>query len=71
MIKLVFLVCLAASPTECGERVIPVFDRVTPVGCMMRAPATLAEWRATHPNWRIARWRCEGGNRARAEQRAG
>jgi len=71
MLKLVFLVCLSGSPDTCDERVIPIFDRVSPMGCMMQAPATLAQWRETHPGWSIARWRCSNDRRAEAAQEAG
>lgn len=66
MIKLVFLVCLAGSPDTCEEREIPIHETVTPMRCLMGAQPTLAEWRATHPGWRVASWRCEHEGHARA-----
>ncbi|MEM7529760.1 MAG: hypothetical protein AAF416_19175 [Pseudomonadota bacterium] len=59
MIELVFVVCLATAPDDCQRRTIPIYEPVSPMTCMMGAPATLAQWRETHPNWRVSRWRCE------------
>ncbi|MGF1553423.1 MAG: hypothetical protein ACFBWO_13135 [Paracoccaceae bacterium] len=68
MLKLVFLVCLATGPETCEQREIVIHEpEVTPMACLMGAPPTLAQWRATHPGWRIARWHCEGGEQARLD----
>ncbi|MEO0760376.1 MAG: hypothetical protein AAFZ09_00965 [Pseudomonadota bacterium] len=59
MISLVFTVCLAGVPDSCDTRRIPIFEPVTPMACLMQAQPTLAQWRATHPGYRIEGWRCE------------
>ncbi|MEO1456871.1 MAG: hypothetical protein AAFV49_04775 [Pseudomonadota bacterium] len=58
MLSLVFTVCLAADPGTCEQREIPVFEPISAMACTMAAPATIARWRATHPDWRVSRWTC-------------
>lgn len=57
MIELAFIACLTADPAACENKSL-VFLEMSPMTCMMRAQPTLAEWVETHPQWRIARWRC-------------
>jgi hypothetical protein len=64
MTELVFIACLAMSPTQCEERVL-TFTNVTPMTCAMGAQGVLAQWSGDRPGWRIARWRCGvAGHRA-------
>ncbi len=58
MMTLMFMVCLIDMPDKCEQREMQIFETVTPMACVMSAPAELARWRGTHPNWRIARWAC-------------
>jgi hypothetical protein len=56
---LIFFVCLLSSPDNCHEeRLNFSFESDNGFGCMMGAPPKLAEWTNTHPQWRIARWKC-------------
>lgn len=59
MLRVVFVVCLTNDPGTCREHEIPVYDPIPLMACMTGAMPELANWRATHPNWRIAKWRCE------------
>lgn len=68
MLKLVFVACLAGQPGTCEEREIPIYENVSPIACMMGAAPTLAQWRATHPDWRVNRWRCENDAHVRASR---
>ncbi len=58
MMTLVFRVRLIDMPDKCEQREMQIFETVTPIACVMSAPAELARRRGTHPNWRIARWTC-------------
>ena len=59
MIALVFVVCLQQDPSVCQERnLLFSAKQLTPMACMMGAQARLAEWSASHPKWRVGRWRC-------------
>jgi hypothetical protein len=56
---LIFFVCLMTSPNICHEeRLSFSLEPVSGFGCMMGAPPKLAEWTNTHPQWRVARWKC-------------
>ena len=57
MMELLFVACLAASPTECSQRSL-VFVDVTPMQCLMGAQPELARWAASHPRFVIRSWRC-------------
>lgn len=57
MIELAFIACLAAEPAACEKKSL-VFTEMSPMACMMGAQPTLADWVASHPKWRIARWSC-------------
>lgn len=58
MIALVFVTCLQISPTVCEERSLLFSEQMTPMACLMNAQPHLAEWRATHPDWKISSFRC-------------
>jgi hypothetical protein len=59
MLRLVFMVCMIDAPEMCEQREMFVQDEMPVMACVMGAMPELAIWRETHPNWRIARWRCE------------
>ena len=59
MLRLVFMVCMLNSPDVCEQRELLVHDDVSAFACLTGAMPELAVWRETHPNWRVARWRCE------------
>jgi hypothetical protein len=59
MLRLVFMVCLIDAPEICEQREMLVHEEMPVIACVMGAMPELATWRQTHPNWRIARWRCE------------
>lgn len=57
MIELVFVACLATS-NECQEKSL-IYTDVTPMTCLMAAQPELAKWAESHPNFRIASWKCQ------------
>lgn len=59
MLRLVFTVCMINAPDVCEQREMLVYDEMPAMACVMGAMPELATWRQTHPNWRVARWRCE------------
>lgn len=58
MIELAFLACLMSEPEACAEKVIKFMPVESAGQCMVQAQPTLAGWVASHPDQRIARWRC-------------
>ena len=58
MVELLFVVCLSTAPETCINRSL-VFTDITPERCVIGAQPELAKWIAAHPNYRIARWRCQ------------
>ena len=58
MIELIFVACLAASPTDCRENSL-VFVGVSPYQCLLRAQVELAAWTGARPGWRIRKWSCK------------
>lgn len=66
MLRLVFTVCMIGSPDTCEQREMLIFERMPVMACVTGAMPELAVWRETHPNWRIARWRCEDDRAARS-----
>lgn len=66
MIELIFLACLTNAPTECKEQ-SRLFTDITPMTCMLGAPALLAEWVNHHPGWRIERWKCRSADTRQTE----
>lgn len=61
MIELLFVTCLAAAPTECGEHRLILGD-MTPAHCLWVAQPELARWMEAHPELRISRWRCRAAS---------
>ncbi len=57
MIELLFVACLSGAPDDCQERSL-IFTDISPMQCLMGAQPELAKWVETHPNQRIASWRC-------------
>lgn len=59
MIQLVIVYCLVANAANCKEA-RPAFEQpLTPMGCMMNAQLVAQQYVTTHPEWRLASWRCE------------
>ncbi len=58
MIELVFVACLSTAPAQCREQHLTYAD-LSLMGCVMGAQGALAEWKASRPDWRIAKWSCQ------------
>jgi hypothetical protein len=63
MLRLIFTVCMIDLPDTCEQRELLVHDDIPVMACVLGAMPELATWRGTHPNWRVARWRCEDDRR--------
>lgn len=59
MIELIFTACLSASPEVCREQHVVLAEGVTTQACLWQAQPHMATWVASHPKWRIARWKCQ------------
>jgi hypothetical protein len=57
MMELLFAACISGSPTDCEEKSL-IYTDITTMSCMMQAQPQLAQWVETHPEWRIASWKC-------------
>jgi hypothetical protein len=57
MIELVFVACLAASPSDCEERNL-IYDGITALTCIIAAQRELATWAEQNPGHTIAGWSC-------------
>lgn len=57
MIKLSFLLCLAAAPSDCRTERLQFVD-VSVTTCTPGAQAQLASWREGHPGWEVRGWTC-------------
>lgn len=58
MFEVLFVVCMAAAPSECDEQRLILGD-ISPTFCQRLAPAELARWMENHPDLNIRRWRCQ------------
>ena len=56
--ELLLTVCLLAVPTDCRDEHIPSLEPLAPMACLTGAQPMIAEWSASHPKWKITRWRC-------------
>ncbi|CAH2601204.1 conserved protein of unknown function [Rhodovastum atsumiense] len=63
MVQLVLIYCLAANATSCVEKRPLLADMNGLAACMVAAQPMAAEFIAGHPDYRLARWRCEIGKR--------
>lgn len=56
---LILLACLIAAPADCHEARLPILaDLAPPMACLAGAQATIAQWTAAHPRYRVERYRC-------------
>lgn len=59
MIELVLVYCMIGDPARCVEQ-RPMFEEpLTSMACMMTAQQTASYYVRDHPQWQLARWRCE------------
>ena len=54
---LILLACSLATPGACHEYHL-LIQSASPRTCSMQAEPYLAQWIDSHPNLRVARWRC-------------
>jgi hypothetical protein len=59
MIELFVSVCLLSDPSRCKDvSLVYTTENLTPMQCLMGAPAEIAKWSESHPNWVAKRWTC-------------
>ncbi|RYI14310.1 MAG: quinoprotein relay system zinc metallohydrolase 2 [Acetobacteraceae bacterium] len=58
MFHLVVTACLAAEPSLCADRLLPVPEPLTQAACIEGAQARLAEWAGLHPDLVPGAWEC-------------
>ena len=61
MVQLVLIYCLISNSSACVEK-RPIIEELASLqSCMIAAQPLAAEFIADHPDYRLARWRCEVG----------
>ena len=67
MIRIIAVLCKLASPDVCHEQMITNSDYadLTMAACMVGEPQIVKWLTEEHPQYRLAGWRCEIGNRAK------
>jgi|HubBroStandDraft_1064217.scaffolds.fasta_scaffold00101_18 hypothetical protein len=59
MIEMVLVYCLVARPQQCTEQ-RPVFEEpLSGFACLANAQSIASSYVLEHPEWQLARWRCE------------
>lgn len=56
MIELTLTVCLLAAPSDCRQERVPFEGSI--FVCALQGQQAAQEWLASHPKWRLQRWRC-------------
>ena len=57
---LVMRVCLIADPAQCRDLPsLPLSEGTTLIGCALAVQIEGAKWQMAHPNWFVARSRCQ------------
>ena len=59
MLELVLVYCLISDAQTCVEKRQPFMTDMTPDSCMKDAQTYAEQYLETHPQWRLASWRCE------------
>lgn len=60
MIELVMTICSILHGAQCREERLPFLaERVSVIECALYGQIEMARWQAGHPNWSVARWRCQ------------
>ena len=61
MVQLVLVYCMIANASICTEK-RPVFEQpLSLMSCMTSGEQTAATYVEEHPQWRLAKFRCEVG----------
>jgi hypothetical protein len=59
MIEMVLVYCMITHPEQCTEQ-RPVFEEpLSGMACMANAQQVAIHYVQEHPDWQLARWRCE------------
>jgi hypothetical protein len=62
MIEIVLSVCLLANPSDCKDvSLSQMGEKVTPYACMFRGQVAASRWAEGHPEYKIAKWKCQAG----------
>jgi hypothetical protein len=63
MLELVIVYCMIGAPDRCVERGQIMQEGVSQIGCVTLGQMMGQEYLKTHPNWRLATWRCQDARR--------
>lgn len=56
---IVMSICMLATPALCREERLNLsYEDSSPMACMLQSQPAMAQWSASHPDWRIDRWKC-------------
>ena len=58
MIELFFVTCLVADPQRCTEHSLLFEEQNGLFTCMLQGQNELARWTETHPQDKVATWKC-------------
>ena len=64
MVQLVMTFCLLANHASCIVQRPMLDDAAGPMGCLTAAQPMAAEFLSGHPEYVLASWRCQIGQRA-------
>lgn len=64
IVDLILAVCMAGHPAVCREEHLYFESHGSLRACIAEAVPTMALWAGAHPQWRIARFRCEWADNA-------
>jgi hypothetical protein len=59
MMQLILTACLTVSSLACRETKVDIHEEISELHCALSAQSRIAIWAESHPNWRVARWRCK------------
>lgn len=68
MIELVLTVCSIVHGAQCKvEKQTYIAEQVTLFECMRYGQLEVMRWQASHPNWKVQRWRCGAAHKLQAK----
>lgn len=68
MIRIIAVLCSLAHPSDCHEQIVAssISADLSVTGCEVGMPQ-LAQFMSLYPQYRLAGWRCEYGDKAKGQ----